>query len=66
MRSKEFIDSILKGDEKVVNDLTNKVELLIKNPKLKQKFSQNTIKQFKAKFSISKRNKALKRILDKI
>jgi len=66
VRSKEFIDSILKGDEKVVNDLTNKVELLIKNPKLKQKLSQNTIKQFKAKFSISKRNKALKRILDKI
>jgi glycosyltransferase involved in cell wall biosynthesis len=66
VRNKEFIDAIFKGDEKVVNDLASKVELLIKNPEFKQKLSQNTRKQFKTKFSISKRNKVLKKILDKI
>lgn len=66
VRNKKFIGAILKGDKKIVNDLANKVELLIKNPELKRKLSQNARKQFKAKFSINKRNKALKRIFDKI
>lgn len=64
LRNKEFINSILRGDTNIVNDLANKVELLIKNPKLKQKLGKEGKRIAETKFSIKKRNDKLKKIFD--
>ncbi len=66
IRSKKFINTIKKIDKRVINDLSEKIEILINNPSLKEKMSKESLKIVKTKFSIQKRNKELKKLFDKI
>ncbi len=66
VRSKIFVDSIKKIDQDVIKNLSEKVEILIKDSKLRQDFGKEGRKIIKTKFSIKQRNKKLKKILDKI
>ncbi|MBT3397451.1 glycosyltransferase family 4 protein [archaeon] len=59
----ETLDKLLY--KKIVDDLTEKVEILVKNEKLREKMSISSRKEIKSgKFSIRKRNKKIKRIYD--
>ncbi len=50
----------------IINELVSKTEYLIKNKKLRKKMSNEGIKTIKSgKFSISERNRKLKRIYEK-
>jgi len=65
-RSKEFVSAIKKIDRRVINDLTEKIGILINEPFLKEKMSNESLKIINKKFSIEKRNKELKKLFDKI
>jgi glycosyltransferase involved in cell wall biosynthesis len=65
-RTKKFIDQLWNFDEALINRIVNKLRLLIENPILRKKMSENAKKTIKDKFSIEIRNKKLKRILDEI
>ncbi len=52
-------------EEDLIKELTKKLSILIENKKLREKMSQNCIKQIKnGKFSINKRNRKLKKIYE--
>ena len=51
-------------NEKLINDLTQKTSLLIKDKKLLQKMSCEAIREAKEKFSIKKRNQKLRKIYE--
>ena len=65
---KQTIEEGLKTDEikkDFLEKIIEKTELLIKNPKLRKKMSENALKEIKeGKFSIKKRNEKLKRIYE--
>ena len=66
VRSKEFFSSIKKIDKKVINELSKKIEILINNPKIKEKMSKESLKIVKLKFSIEKRNNKMKKLFEGI
>lgn len=58
------IQNFDKPEEKMINDLVEKIGEIIENPKILDKMKKNTIKDFldKGKFSIEERNKEMKEI----
>ncbi|MFH8120275.1 MAG: glycosyltransferase family 4 protein [Candidatus Aenigmatarchaeota archaeon] len=56
-------DDLRKINQNVLNNLIRKIELLIKNKKLREKMSKNCIREVReGKFSIKERNKKLEKI----
>jgi len=66
IRSKEFIEPIKNPDKKVIEQICEKAELLIKDKKLRQKMSRESLNLARTKFSMENRKKRLKEIFDSI
>ncbi len=64
VRTERFIEEIREVDSEVINRLAEKLNLLIKNKKLREKMGKNGLKLVKTKFSIKRRNMQLKKIFD--
>ena len=64
IRTKEFLSEIKNVDNKVIDKLVEKVDILIKNKRLRIKMGENGRKMIDSKFSIEARNKKLKKIFD--
>ena len=64
VRTKEFLSEIKNIDNKVIDKLVEKVDILIKNKRLRIKMGENGRKMIDSKFSIEARNKKLKKIFD--
>jgi len=63
----EFGDFIYKNNgEDLINQIVEKLSILIENPKLRVKMGRNSRKKYEKEFSIEVRNKKLKRIFDEI
>ena len=58
--TKEFTDKLLDFNNYITKRISEKVELLIKNPKLRKKMGEKCKKTIFEKFSLKKRNKQLK------
>lgn len=65
VRSKKFLAEIKNIDKKVIDELCNKVTLLIDNKSLREKYGKNSRKLISTRFSIKLRNTKLKNIFDK-
>lgn len=60
-----YLKAIKEIDSDIVNELTKKLRVIVEDPHLRRKLGQNARKEIEiGKFSIKKRNKALKRIFD--
>lgn len=66
LRTKGFLKEVKNVDKKLIDRIANKVELLIKDSKLREKMSRNGRTLIKNKFSIEKRNEILKKIFDEV
>ncbi len=66
VKSPNFIKSIKEMDERVINDISDALRKLIKNPKLRERLGKNGKKTAETKFSIKIRNEKLKKFLDNI
>ncbi len=65
IKSDSFLEAMKKADTEVINALKDKIQKLIENPALRLKIGSNSCKLIKNKFSIKRRNLALKKIFDK-
>jgi len=63
-RSRGFINSLKKIDNRIIDEICEKAALLIKDEKLREKFSKEGKRMSETKFSLEKRNKKLKEIFD--
>ena len=66
VRSKKFVKAIKNIDPRVIYDLSNKVEKLINNPRLRNKMANKSREIIIRDFSIKQRNEKLKKLLDGI
>ncbi len=66
VRSKHFMNLIKEVDERVIKELSEKIEFFIRNPLSIKRFGEEGKKIAENKFSIKQRNEKLKKILDKI
>ncbi len=64
VRSNEFQESIKNVEDKTIDLISKKVEILIKNEKKRKKMRKETLKIFKKKFSIESQNKQMKKVFD--
>ena len=64
IRSKEFLAEIKNVDRRVIDNLCNKVILLIDNKSLRERYGKNSRKLISTRFSIKLRNTKLKYIFD--
>lgn len=64
VKTREFLEAIKKGDERVVRDLRERIIFLFEHPRVLRRMSENSKKIIRAQFSIGLRNRTLKRVLD--
>ncbi len=64
IRSKEFLAEIKNIDGRVIDDLCDKITLLIDNKSLRERYGKNSRKLISTRFSIKLRNTKLKYIFD--
>jgi glycosyltransferase involved in cell wall biosynthesis len=64
VRSKKFAESIIQIDNKVINELNKKIKKLIENRELLENMSKECQKEFKEKYSYTKKISKLKEIFD--
>jgi glycosyltransferase involved in cell wall biosynthesis len=65
LRNHQFVSEISNVDERVINEICEKIKILIKDKKLRLKMGLNARKIIIKNFTIKKRNSALKRIFYK-
>lgn len=66
IRTNEFFNAIRDIDQKVIDRICDKSELLINNPALRRKMGQASLNLARTKFSIEKRKQKLKKIFNSI
>lgn len=64
IRTSKFLQEVKKIDSKVIDNLSEKMILLAKNPSLRKKLGNNGREFIKKYFSIEERNKKFKQIFD--
>lgn len=64
VRSETFMKEIKKIDERVIDDLSDRVLRLVDNEKLREKMGNNSVIRIAKHFSIEQRNSHLKKIFD--
>ena len=64
VKTSEFLHDIKRGDERVINELAEKIEFLANHSATLRKMSKHCKSVIRKRFSISGRNRALKAIFD--